>query len=216
MHKTDKINTRYVNYLIKKYFQSQGKDRIEEYEDDELEKEFLEWLIEYRRLTENYAHFLEANNVNISDPVTAEIGKGFIDTVSRRIVTISEFAPTLGKPSLVMENVHDGILIYEGIRYITLDELGIETIITQNENSEESINDFEILANGQFRNIVFGEYGNFSDEDTEEKINIIKRLLENIWDARFIYDTSGGSYYLAVQSRKLKNKKRIKVKTYEI
>lgn len=200
------LNLKYLKHLMKMFKKSRGNNI------SNFEEEFEIWLESYIALTQNYASFLIANDIDLSIPETAEFDKGLIDTVSEDITIISEFAPTMNKPKLIMGDVYRGLLIREGIEILSLDELGIETMLMQ--NSISRVNDFEVLAFEQRRRTIFGVYGYFGDEDSSKKIKTIKSLLAlGEGNKDFIYDTNGDAYYLAIDANRASVKRKEKVKT---
>ncbi len=204
------LNTRYFMYFVKKYCLSNGiKFDIKNFDN----KEFTDWIHEYIQITNDYAKFLTSYDIDLNCPSLAETGKGKFDSIiGPEASEISIFSEIMERPKIIFGDVEKGLLIHDNRRIITLDDLNIDTLITQNPNFFTEVEDFTTFANSLNKNITFGVYGNFSDKDIKNKTNMIKRLLENTSDTIFEYDTFKDCFYMLVTTRRQK----IKTKTLSL
>ena len=201
------INVQYFMYLAKKYCLSNG---IKFDEKDIDTKEFTDWLYDYVEATNKYADFLSAYEVELNDSTLAETGKGKFDSIIGGASTeISAFSEMMERPKIIFGDVKKGLLIHNNKRILTLDDLGIDRLMTQNPNFYGEVDNFATFANELHKEITFGVYGNFSDKDINNKTNMIKRLLETTDNTIFEYDTFKDYYFIFVStiSPKIKVKK---------
>lgn len=205
-----KISIDYFRYLLKKYCLNNGiiynKNNISP-------EEFITWVNEYKKTTKEYADFLTSYDIDLNSPSLAEVGKGMIDSIiGPEAIEVSDFSESLKRPKIILKDAKKGLIIQEDKRILTLDDLDIKRLITQNPNGYSEIDDFVTLAKRLNENITFGVYGSFSDKDIEEKNNMIKKLLESIEDTKYEFDTLNDHFYMAVTTKKPKTK----VKTYNL
>lgn len=204
------INVRYFMYLLKKYCLSNGIN----FDINNIDiNEFMDWIYEYIKETNGYADFLASYDIDLNDPFLAEVGKGKFDSIIGPDATeISIFSEMMERPKLIFGNVEKGLIIQDNRTILTLDDLNIDRIITQNPNFYSEVDNFTTFASELNKNITFGVYGNFSDKDIKNKTNMIKALLESTDDTIFEYDTFNDCFYMIVTTKKPK----IKTKTLSL
>lgn len=196
---------RYFMYLTQKYNLSNGTNQRNI---NINPSDFTEWLKEYIKMTKKYASFVNSNDVNLSDESLAELGKGKYDSIiTSNAYEISEFSETMKRPKLVFGDINRGLLIHRNTEIFSLEDLGINTLITQNPNELLEIQDLIILSNNLDKNFAFGVYGNFSDKDIDMKTDMIKRVIESTNHNEFVYDTDKDYYYMLVRTSNKKKEK---------
>lgn len=197
--KAQDVERKYFLYLSKKYCVSRGR-KFNKLEFDV--PDFVRWLKEYIDLTKNYADFLSSYDIELDDYASAEVGKGKFDSIiGTDGVEISEFAETMERPRMVVGNVDKGLIICKDRKILTLDDLNIDKIITQNPNSFDEVKGLTSLANNLEKNITFGVYGNLDDEDKLNKIKMVENIIVNTDNIRFEYDTFGDSFYMMATTK---------------
>lgn len=201
-YEKDNIEIEYFLYLLKKYCTSKGVT----FEKNTFNTtEFKEWLDEYIKITKQYADFLKAHEINLDDSSVAEVGKGKKDSIiGTESIEISKFASTMERPKIEFGNKERGLVIYNGKIGLTLDDLGIGKLITQNPNEFKEVNNFSTFSKELRKKIVFGVYGNFSDLDVKQKMKMIKTLLEDTDNTKFEFDTDNDYFYIVVHTAKTK------------
>lgn len=197
-------NVEYFKYFLQKFCSSRGMEFDKKNFDI---TEFIDWMNEYIKITNNYADFLRTCDIDLGSSNLAEVGKGRFDSIiTPDALEISEFSETFGKPKLIFGDIYKGLLIQGSSKIISLNDLGINTLITQNPNSHQAVDDFTILSETLGKEIAFGMYGNFSDKDIRRKTKMIEEILEDVYDSEFCYDTDKDNFYMTVIAKRPKIK----------
>lgn len=205
--KTDETNFDYYMHLIKKYCLNIGMNFRKNSIDID---DFIEWLKVYRKITKEYANFVRTLDINLNDSSLAEFGKGKYDSIIESdAFEISNYSETMGRPKLIFGDLNRGLLIYNDKIVYSLEDLGIESIISQNPNKPFDTTRLSLLSNELDKKVIFGIYGSFSDKDIEMKTDMIKEFLESTDYNELEYETDKDNYYMLVQTKN-KEKRLIK------
>ena len=107
----------------------------------------------------------------------------------------------MGRPKLIFGDLSRGLLVHNDKNVYSLDDLGINSIVSQNPNTMLDINNLGILSNELDKKIIFGVYGSFGDRDIDFKTDMIKKLLEITNYNSIEYETDKDNYYMLVQTK---------------
>lgn len=210
---------RYLKKLIEQFKQATGTKNVDT-NSQEFISEFESWIRQRQLEGNEYLGLLDYMELSkVSDPATAEIGKGQFDTLvkdldttiitpyskgiiipdSRRIIT-SDFRVYEGTPVLMRQTEKGTTKIDPITSASTL------TFMTQNPYTPTQIANWEQLHNGRENDIIVGIYGSVYDKDTESKIKQIEDLRDRLDDSyKEEYAVVGDTYCYAIASeRKVK------------
>ena len=207
------MNDIYYLELLRQYKKSNGIKS-----DDIRYIDFEQWLSEYRLLTDDYAYFEETFGYKLGDKTLAEVGKGYMDTISSgSMIVISPYADTLllNKARLVRKN--DKLLVLLGNKLI--EPNCIDTFITHNPYREALVDEWDRIHTDGF-NVGVGIYGHLNDKDRKEKINMLSSFYEKLnfesvssSIVNFEYDTDRDKFFGIVTAKMRQKIKQPKVKT---
>ena len=198
------VNLNYIVYLIEKYCKSNGIG-LGNYNVDQ--EDFTEWLKLYIDMTKSYSNFIKSYGICLDEANLAELGKGKFDSIIKEnAYEISKFSETMKRSKLIFGDVFKELLIYQDNMVVSLDDLNIDTLISQNPNNAYDIKNLIILSNLSNKQIVLGMYGNFSEKDIKSKTRIIKNFLEETNHNEFEFDTEKDNFYMFARVNKPKIK----------
>lgn len=193
----------YIKHLYYKFCKAKG-------DMNGSEAEFIEWIVNLYELTNKYAEYLTYVYPNIEFFDTAEIDKGFYDSINRlfnQIKVISKYGNSLGKENRNFGFLHDGDEwlnpVYVGQnKKLFLAQSSL--IITHNPSEYFKLSDWVRIHNQGERNIAIGMYGDYLDKDREEKLGMLSSLSERMTnDFELTSDTDRGNYFAILRSRRL-------------
>ena len=210
------LTKEYLNNLKIQFRSATGYDkRIVE---DDM---FLDWLIGRDSILSEYRELLKCLDFKINHPHTAELGKGFLDSVvmnKDQTTIITPYSYGLnrfwnskvikGKLDLVgSENQKNDIK--NGILTSNLDGF-----ITQNPYSISELELFKVLCDLYKYKIVLGVYGNDKDLDKDKKIRMLqefKKQLSSYNKDEYIRINNDYFYVITTKTRyKVKEKRLVR------
>ena len=208
----------YEYNLIDQYYQAFGYD-YRSLENNDLKKEFLEWLKERTKMKHIYLNYLYSLKKDIIERTTAEIGKTDDDTMSKL-----EFMDNLVISSYNINDIDDSRIIPAKMKVkneeIYLDFFNrvsgmflprnLNLIMTHNPYNIYSVLNWEDLHNSGNYDIAIGIFGSIYDKDIKNKINLLTNIKEKIIDGNYIYsvDTNNDCYYATLISDRPKTLKK--------
>ena len=184
----------YIEGLYSLYRKSRGKGQA--LKTDQAIDDFIDWIIEYRNLTEKYAMFVNSHNIDLNSKETAELNKSIMDSiVGIEARVISPYAYTLNREvsNIVQKDKHTYIDNFKTL-VMPCDE-DITTIITQNPYYINPNLNYNIMRKDEGYNIGIGVYGYEDDLDKEEKLESLKRLAKELGYGRLYTEEEGKSYF---------------------
>ena len=201
----------YLYYLAMQYEKATGvkcKDLISVV----YSKEFIDWLRKRRKMGEKYSNMLqEIGLLDLDDPYTVEVGKGFLDTLvkesSNAIITPypKGFDIRIGKII-----ISPGFKVNYGVpTSVACDDVTEKnitsnhqlTFMTQNPYTSAHIKNWEQLHNSGNSEIIVGVFGDIHDEDKEEKarqLEVLERKMQG--SLAKMKETDGDTYLTVVAS----------------
>lgn len=192
----------YITRLADQYKQATGLEKI----DLEL---FRVWREERREIGEEYIKLLDELNITYDTPEHIEVGKGGFDSAFLPYQTrfLTKYTQTIDDKK---NKIIDGTILvfeYEPLVYCSgtpskITSLGnVKKLMTQNPYTCLELNNWEDIHNGSNIEILIGMYGKLSDNDKEEKIellNHIKKLL--VADYTSEYKETDENYFCLLAS----------------
>lgn len=162
---------------------------------------FSEWIFEHKKVLLEYKTFLESLDINIDYEQTYEVGKGKYDSIILdKFYVISEYASTLG--------ISDSYIYVMGVTPLLVSETQITkmkkgiTLITHNPYDNSCIKDWNKIHEYGI-DIVVGACGKKQDADKAEKIDMIKKSFETIYDdVKVNYEENNGNYFFTINSKR--------------
>lgn len=196
--------TRYILYLYKQYCDSLGKEciNLNLFNDND----FIEWIVQLNKNTGIYRDFIDSLGVSIGKNLSIELGKGEYDSIGKDFTTVvSPFAETMGIANTRLIVGDDTPIIIYDSRIYGIGECN--SIITHNPFIEKDVRNL-IMMHNMGINICLGIYGDTSDKDSKNKLEILRKSSELMTDdLEFYYDTCNSNYFACVKSeRKVKKK----------
>lgn len=167
-------------------------------DDKKLIKEFKKWIKNIP--VKDYCDFLETLNYHNLDRAI-EINKGKSDTISmyRPMCTVSPFNYTLGKENSKL-HIIDGIVMIEEKRKLYLPEE--KKVLIIHNPYDDSILKWPMIQKKGEHDISIGFYGEFSDENMQEKVSLAKLLLKNMnSECELDYVTDKNNFFISLNSR---------------
>ena len=203
-------NDEYLNLLILQFKKAKGINKVD-INSIEFMQEFQYWLQQRSDMIKYYQKLLNFMHLSYKTSHTAEVGKGYFDSV------VSPFETTIITPyqeGFEKEQpriINSALYISKGNPYVFQgNELNkapdkIETFMTQNPYEIDNIRFWE-----QLPSIIVGIYGNIRDKDKKEKERILKDLKAKMSDLSI---ENGGCvndtyYYVITNDTKIKIRKK--------
>lgn len=198
--------TEYLLLLYRQYCESVGKKVVFSNINTDLNN-FIMWIKRNKNISNYFKTYIEYLGIELNSGFVVEANKGKYDTImDNSIYMISPFASTFGGNDMKLYDHHGDVVIANDKFLYTPNEIGIETIITQNPYSIYFIKGFKSLHE-HGKNICIGIYGDTYDSDRLDKEKIMQRLFDSMDGVNLSYDTIEGKYLCALKSdRKVKKK----------
>lgn len=187
---------------------------------DENKKEFIDWILNQRKLLIRYFDFLQYLDSSILDKKILEIDKGIYDSLLKiwdDICVISQYADTLKEERrslILLENpfnqkINPIILNEQNKLFRPSDML----FLTHNPYNFACIKNWYKIHNQKEEDILIGMFGKVDDIDKKDKLKVLKKLQNQMEsDNSFDYDTENDCYFAILKSKR-KVKKLVKIKT---
>lgn len=201
----------YLKKLFRQFKQANGiKDKSAKLED--FKEEFNKFIFTRQIIGEHYIYLLDNLNLEYEGSEVAETNKGCFDSVvipygttlitpyyyrlSKARVIPREFVSALGHP-ILLEETEVGNKVQE------IKPNVFKTFMTQNPYTIYDLDYWDKLHNMGVYNIIVGMYGNVYDKDKEEKLDLMRNILQNL-DEDIItdYDTLGDEYFCLIGSKR--------------
>ena len=196
--------------VMEQYLLTMGIKNVNELSDEFL-SEFYEWIIEYKKIGDEYLEFLNYLDFNYEDSRCVEFGKGKFDSLvipfKTKIITKDKSIKGVNQDRIINGSLKvcysEPLLIEDNkVDILSNKVFDIHTFITQNPTSVNKILGLEDLHNSGFYNIILGIYGNNNDKNKNDKINLLKKIKERLNDLDYKdeYASFNGNYYYAIGS----------------
>ena len=182
---------KYLSLLIEQFKQATGTKNVD-INSQSFMSEFSEWIKSRQNISNNYLDLLEYMELSqISDPDTAEVGKGQYDSIvnpfNTTIITPhSKGLETLGNRVINSDFVVMGdtpVLFGPNQSGNPVSTSSSLTFMTQNPYTPVEIRNWEQLHNSRNHNIIVGVYGSIHDKDIETKIRQLESLKQRLTDS---------------------------------
>ena len=206
------MENEYIAYLYQQYCRTIGKkSKLIDFNSDF--DDFVRWIRNNQLLGEYYKTYIEFLGIDFNTWSLFEANKGKYDSIiDNSVYMISPFASTVGGTDMRIYNHHGDVVIADEKKLYASDEIGIQTIITQNPYSIDFIEGFKSMHE-HGKDICIGIFGGKYDSDRLNKERLMMRLYDSTDGVNISYDTIDGKYLCALKSdRKVKVKKKIYVK----
>ena len=190
---------RYLLCLFKQYCDARGLDINNM--NNMYSNDFVDWIVQNRSLLNTYMDYLNVLGFDYPVDDVVEVGKGQYDSISRHGVNlISIFAGTVGQLNSRLFVDRGMPLVLRQSRIMTPRE---HIILTHNPYFESEILSWYLIHNMGDKNISVGMFGKLSDEDTKDKVELLKQLSKKMTDDySFDYDTDNGNYFCSLNSKR--------------
>ena len=168
---------------------------------------FKSYLLKRHSIGKIYTDFLKYLRIPFQDISSAEIGKGEADSIVIPFYTtiISKYAYTFRNvdPSRLINadfSVKSGsILLRTNGNSLLVPKSFLKNYMTQNIVEEGELQGWDSICNSGVANITVGAYGSIYDKDYALKLEILKQLKENIYNAKVKEDFATlNDYYFHV------------------
>ena len=189
-----------------------------------FQNDFKEWLRLRQMQGYRYMDFLYELNNSVIERTTAEVGKSRFDTVvvpfDTTIISPYDYKSFPARERIIPATLlafSEPLLYFPDSKKAKLEcfsTRSIDTIMTQNPYSRESISGYENLHNSGNIDIAVGAFGSIYDKNIKENLEMLKSLRQKISDGeyRVDYNHDGDIYFIALISDRARYRK-IKVKT---
>lgn len=197
---------RNVDMVVKQFLESKPMPKCS-LKDVEYSRDFMNFILERRKLGEIYTSVLSSMGVNYDTSSCAEIGKGRLDSVVLDYDTtiITPYYSGIEKSGYKGFLIPTNIKIYDGIPklidnsgQLVISPVDIETYMIQNPYCEEQLDGLVELYKNGHAGIVVGVFGNIHDLDYTKKVNMIKTAQLKIGKCNALWGETDDSYYYAV------------------
>ena len=208
----------YIKTLYKEFCSAKGiKNSF-----DENKEDFIDWILNQRRLLIRYFDFIQYLDSGILDKNILEIDKGIYDSLLKiwgNLYMISQYADTLKEERrslILLKNPFNRqiipIILNEQNKLFrpTNDIL----FLTHNPYDLTSIKNWYQIHNQKEQDILIGMFGKEEDLDKKAKLKVLKELQSRMEsDTSFDYDTEYDHYFAVLKSKR-KVKKLVRERTY--
>ena len=198
----------YLRHLIDQYMDATGIKCLPT-NNERLKKEITEWLKERDSLTDTYKMLLDCMDIEYNHPMTAEVGKGFQDTIvyNNNTTIITPY------PNNLERNIKNKIInasLQISCQNANLPPTPlpkIDHLMTENPYTRTDINNWEYIFNDSNIYATIGVFGRTYDKDKDKKIKMLKEFKERIIDTTYkeqYYRLKDEYGYVITKARKFK------------
>lgn len=217
------MNSLYLSYLLYQFDNAIGES-TRNVDSSSLESQFIDWVRKRTLIGRNYKSLLRQMGINFNIETAVEIGKGRYDSIISsldRTSAITLFSYGIddfsGKRIIIDRDFKvrkDGIptVIYDNKLEMPVDET-FDLYMTHNPYVEEFIKNWEMLPSRDC-NFVIGIYGNTFDKDYVSKIEMLKRINENLSEKSTLDGGTIRDKYCYALTSTNNEKKKVLAKSY--
>lgn len=207
----------YIALLIKQFAMAKGIKTID-INSSLFKNEFASWIQSQRKAGDLYLSFIkDSSNFQHEESYISEVGKGKFDSIclSNDILMITPYYEGIDQNKILIPSslgVSKDGYCYIGDNYsISLKDIGIKRIITQNPYNKESISNFEYLPFSSSCDFTVGVFGSKNDLDTSHKLKLMKEFRSKLIDISYkdeYFNLDDFYFYFLSSSNKNKTRTR--------
>ena len=200
----------YLNYLLEQFKNATGYKKVD-LNSDIFKAEFNSWLFTRTNISEDYIKVLDYMELGYHYPMTAELGKGCLDSVVSHNGTTTIITPyTYGLDKKTGNKIIRGSINcvrnrtnHESLKEDKRTET-IDSFMTQNPYTLDDFYTLEMMHNTQMYDIIAGVYGKSQDKDKEEKLKVLKAFKDNLYgdfEEEYIRFNDNYCYVIATKAK---------------
>ena len=177
----------YLKNVLEQYKSATGCKQID-FKSTMFRSDFNSWLNQRKDLSSTYRSLLDYLESESDYSMTAELGKGLVDSIA------PDTGTTIITPYTYGFNRRQGNRIIQGtISYVSSNDthksleendktLHLDTFMTQNPYHNQELDIFEKMHNSEKYDIIVGIYGTNYDKDKETKLKLLKEFKERLYE----------------------------------
>ena len=206
----------YLNNIIEQYQKATGNKKID-LSSVSFREELDSWLNYRNKIGYTYRSLLNYMNLEYSNQMTAELGKGLVDSIVSKNGTTTLITPfTYG-----LDKKQGNKIIRGNIRYVSkntkhksIDQEDsvsfIDSFMTQNPYYQQELDIFEAMHNTGQYDIIVGIFGTNYDKDKDNKIRLLREFKDRLnknYKEKYIKFNDNYCYTIATKHKVKSNKK---------